>query len=84
MQRFRIDDHLKRYESALKNLGLAGRRCVQFEFYFPDAALGDDHFDEAIAYIERHQLYEIALSIWKGTERQNVSTFLYFHIYGWI
>ncbi|KAK0226513.1 pol II transcription elongation factor [Armillaria fumosa] len=61
VQRFRIDDHLKRYESALKNLGLAG----------------DDHFDEAIAYIERHQLYEIALSIWKGTERQNTVLSVY-------
>ncbi|PBK88520.1 pol II transcription elongation factor [Armillaria gallica] len=61
VQRFRIDDHLKRYESALKNLGLAG----------------DDHFDEAIAYIERHQLYEIALSIWKGTERQNIVLSVY-------
>ncbi|KAK0495026.1 pol II transcription elongation factor [Armillaria luteobubalina] len=61
VQRFRIDDHLKKYESALNNLGLAG----------------DDYFDEAIAYIERHQLYEIALSIWKGTERQNTVLSVY-------
>ncbi|KAK0195983.1 pol II transcription elongation factor [Armillaria mellea] len=61
VQRFRIDDHLKKYESALKNLGLAG----------------DDHFDEAIVYIEHHQLYEIALSIWKGTERQNTVLSVY-------
>ncbi|KAG7449880.1 Elongator complex protein 1 [Guyanagaster necrorhizus] len=61
MQKFRIDDHLKRYESALRNLGLAG----------------DDHFDEAVAYIELHQLYETALSIWKGTERHNTVLSVY-------
>ncbi|TFK44978.1 IKI3 family-domain-containing protein [Crucibulum laeve] len=52
-QRFRIDDHLRRHESALRNLSLAG----------------PEHFNEAVAYVERHQLYEPALSIWKGTDR---------------
>ncbi|KAG7091295.1 hypothetical protein E1B28_010341 [Marasmius oreades] len=51
-QRFRIDDHLRRYASALRNLSLAGH----------------SRFDEAIEYAERHQLYEEALKIWKGTE----------------
>ncbi|KAI0785729.1 IkappaB kinase complex IKAP component [Abortiporus biennis] len=50
-QRFKIDDHLKRYEKALKNLSLTG----------------DDHFDEAMDYVEKHQLYDAALSIWKET-----------------
>ncbi|KAF8911562.1 IkappaB kinase complex IKAP component [Gymnopilus junonius] len=52
-QRFRIDDHLKRYEKALKNLSLAG----------------PERFEEAVTYVERHRLYEAALSIWKGSEQ---------------
>ncbi|KAJ6534029.1 pol II transcription elongation factor [Mycena vulgaris] len=54
-QRFRIDDHLKRHEGALRNLSLAG----------------SSYFAEAVAYIEQHRLYELAMSIWKGTERYN-------------
>lgn len=52
-QRFRIDDHLKRYQSALRNLSLAVPK----------------RFDEAVSYIELHRLYELALSIWKNTDR---------------
>ncbi|KAG6878005.1 hypothetical protein C0993_000965 [Termitomyces sp. T159_Od127] len=37
-QRFKIDDHLRRYEGALRNLSLAGA----------------DRFEEAVAYIESH------------------------------
>ncbi|KAG5650449.1 hypothetical protein H0H81_012203 [Sphagnurus paluster] len=55
-QRFKIDDHLKRQESALRNLSLAG----------------PNYFDEAIAYVELHHLYDAALRIWKGTGRYNV------------
>ena len=55
-QRFRIDDHLRRYSSALRNLSLAG----------------PERFDEAITYVERYQLYDDALRIWKGTDRYNV------------
>ncbi|KZT27113.1 IkappaB kinase complex IKAP component [Neolentinus lepideus HHB14362 ss-1] len=51
-QRFKIDDHLKQYEKALKNLSLAG----------------EERFDEAIEYVERHRLYELALSLWKDTD----------------
>ncbi|KAJ7672113.1 IKI3 family-domain-containing protein [Mycena rosella] len=54
-QRFRIDDHLKRHDGALRNLSLAG----------------SSYFAEAVAYIEQHRLYELALSIWKGTEQYN-------------
>ncbi|KAF8633329.1 hypothetical protein AX17_004501 [Amanita inopinata Kibby_2008] len=60
-QRFCIDDHLKRRESALKNLSLAG----------------EDRFQEAIAYIENNQLYEPALSIWKDTKEYNTILELY-------
>ncbi|KAF7290054.1 polymerase II transcription elongation factor [Mycena chlorophos] len=54
-QRFRIDDHLKRYDRALRHIHLAG----------------GDRFDEAVAYIEKHRLHELAISIWKGSERYN-------------
>ncbi|TBU27865.1 IkappaB kinase complex IKAP component [Dichomitus squalens] len=52
-QRFRIDDHLKRYEKALTNLSLAGPA----------------RFEEAMAYVEKHRLYDHALLTWRGTER---------------
>ncbi|KAL0568757.1 putative elongator complex protein 1 [Marasmius crinis-equi] len=51
-QRFRIDDHLRRHASALRNLSLAG----------------PSRLDEAIEYAERYQLYSEALKIWKGSE----------------
>ncbi|KAJ7799963.1 pol II transcription elongation factor [Mycena olivaceomarginata] len=54
-QRFRIDDHLKRHDRALTNLSLAGPS------YFP----------EALTYVEHHRLYELAISIWKGTDQYN-------------
>ncbi|KAG8817137.1 hypothetical protein FRC17_000043 [Serendipita sp. 399] len=49
-QRFRIDDHLKRYSKALKDL----------------ADGGPQYFSEALGYMEKHQLYTEGLSIWKG------------------
>ncbi|KAI0061864.1 IkappaB kinase complex, IKAP component [Artomyces pyxidatus] len=60
-QHFRIDDHLKRYESALRNLNLAG----------------SDHFEEAMTYVERHQLYESALSIWSESDHLKTVLSLY-------
>ncbi|KAF9450112.1 IkappaB kinase complex, IKAP component [Macrolepiota fuliginosa MF-IS2] len=52
-QRFRIDDHLRRYQKALRDLSLAG----------------PERFDEAVDYIEKYQLHEAALGIWKATDR---------------
>ncbi|KAJ3564648.1 hypothetical protein NP233_g8162 [Leucocoprinus birnbaumii] len=52
-QRFRIDDHLRRYQKALQNLSLAG----------------SERFEEAVDYIEKYQLHEAALDIWKNTAR---------------
>ncbi|KNZ72380.1 Elongator complex protein 1 [Termitomyces sp. J132] len=60
-QRFKIDDYLKRYESALRNLSLAGA----------------DRFEEAVAYIETHNLHDAALRIWKGTDQYNTVLELY-------
>lgn len=56
-QRFRIDDHLKRHAKALRNLSLAG----------------EERFEEALAYVERHQLYEAALDIWRDTDEYQAS-----------
>ncbi|KAL1945489.1 hypothetical protein VTO73DRAFT_2340 [Trametes versicolor] len=52
-QRFRIDDHLRRYEKALTGLSLAG----------------PERFEEAMTYVEKHQLYDHALSIWRDTDK---------------
>ncbi|OCB85125.1 IkappaB kinase complex, IKAP component [Sanghuangporus baumii] len=49
-QRHKIDDHLKRYSSALENLHLAG----------------PEYFEEAVVFIEKHRLYREALSLWKN------------------
>ncbi|KAJ7133724.1 pol II transcription elongation factor [Mycena crocata] len=57
-QRFRIDDHLKRHDGALRNLNLAGSSCSSY-------------FEQAVAYIEEHRLYELAISIWTGTDQYN-------------
>ncbi|KAF7289209.1 polymerase II transcription elongation factor [Mycena indigotica] len=56
-QRFRIDDYLKRPERALRHIHLAGA----------------DRFEEAVSYIEKHRLHELAISIWKGTDQYNAS-----------
>ncbi|KAI7853743.1 IKI3 family-domain-containing protein [Circinella umbellata] len=53
-QRFRIDDHLKRYASALKNLSLAG----------------DEHFDELVDYMRKHTLYLVALEEYANKPQQ--------------
>ena len=37
---------------------------------------GPDRFDEAMAYVEKHRLYDLALSIWEGTEDYKVSSVL--------
>lgn len=50
LQRFKIDDHLQRYDSALKNLAQAG----------------PEHFDETVEYTKRHGLFTIALTAFKN------------------
>ncbi|WVW79282.1 hypothetical protein I302_101249 [Kwoniella bestiolae CBS 10118] len=47
-QRFRIDDHLSRRESALRNL----KQC------------GPDRFEEASSYLSRYELYDEAFSLY--------------------
>jgi elongator complex protein 1 len=53
-QRFRIDDHLERYPSALRNLHLAGK----------------DRFEEAVSYVEKHDLHKESLAIWAEEPEQ--------------
>ncbi|KAJ3966250.1 IkappaB kinase complex IKAP component [Lentinula raphanica] len=52
-QKYRIDDHLRRHQEALRHLADAGL----------------DYFGEAVQYVERHSLYKAALSIWSNTDR---------------
>lgn len=37
-----------------------------------DVLAGPDRFDEAVDYIEKYQLYEAGLGIWKGSDRYEV------------
>ncbi|KAG0331419.1 hypothetical protein BG004_001669 [Podila humilis] len=46
-QRFKIDDHLKKYQSALKNLSQAGEK----------------YFQECVGYIKQHNLFKFALKV---------------------
>ncbi|GBB99437.1 hypothetical protein RclHR1_03520017 [Rhizophagus clarus] len=46
-QRFKIDDHLNRYEKALYNLSLAG----------------ENYFEQCLKYLQEHQLYKSAINI---------------------
>ncbi|CAB4380600.1 unnamed protein product [Rhizophagus irregularis] len=46
-QRFKIDDHLNRYEKALYNLSLAG----------------ENYFEQCVKYLQEHQLYKSAINI---------------------
>ncbi|RHZ45275.1 hypothetical protein Glove_682g24 [Diversispora epigaea] len=53
-QRFKIDDHLHRYEKALKNLSLAG----------------DENFEECLKYIVKHNLYKPAISLFSNSKEK--------------
>ncbi|SCZ89323.1 BZ3500_MvSof-1268-A1-R1_Chr1-1g01107 [Microbotryum saponariae] len=50
LQRHRIDDHLERYDSALRNLAKAG----------------EGRFEEVLEYTKRHGLFGTALEAYKG------------------
>lgn len=34
--------------------------------------VGSERFEEAVDYIEKHQLYDTALDVWKGSDRYEV------------
>ncbi|KAL2911621.1 putative elongator complex protein 1 [Polyrhizophydium stewartii] len=61
-QRFRIDDHLGRRESALENLSQAGAA----------------HFDEAVQYMRRHQLYKKAMTLYEQDTEHHQTILLEF------
>ncbi|KAG0000493.1 hypothetical protein BGZ65_004319, partial [Modicella reniformis] len=46
-QRYKIDDHLKKYQSALQNLSQAGEK----------------YFDNCMAYVKQHNLFKFALKV---------------------
>lgn len=56
-QRYRIDDHLKRYEKALRNLSQAG----------------DEHFDELLRYMKSHDLYLTAIEEYANRPTQKIT-----------
>ncbi|KAF9584994.1 hypothetical protein BGW38_004344 [Lunasporangiospora selenospora] len=56
-QRFRIDDHLKKYQSALQNLSQAGER----------------YFDDCISYIRRHNLYQTGLKVFGSNPTKHIA-----------
>ncbi|CAI2174277.1 9937_t:CDS:10 [Funneliformis geosporum] len=53
-QRFKIDHHLNRYEKALNNLSLAG----------------DEYFDQCLKYLQEHQLYKPAISLFANNNEK--------------
>lgn len=73
-QRFRIDDHLKRYKSALRNLSLAGLSDFSISHLrLPyKRSTGPERFDDVKEYVEKHQLYETALEIFGETDQLRV------------
>ncbi|BGP02142.1 Putative elongator complex protein 1 [Rhodotorula toruloides] len=54
LQCYKIDDHLGRYASALRNLSKAG----------------DEHFDEALEYTKKHGLFEVALRAYEDDKEK--------------
>ncbi|KAI9478143.1 MAG: IKI3 family-domain-containing protein [Benjaminiella poitrasii] len=56
-QRYKIDDHLKRYERAIKHLSLAG----------------DEHFEELLEYMQQHNLYHVAIEEYANKRQQRVA-----------
>ncbi|GAA5956343.1 hypothetical protein JCM21900_006151 [Sporobolomyces salmonicolor] len=52
LQRHKIDDHLARHDSALRNLALAG----------------DEHFDAALEYAKKHGLFATALEAYEDDQ----------------
>lgn len=56
-QRYKIDDHLKRHEKAIKNLSMAG----------------DQHFDELLQYMQTHNLYLVAIEEYAHKKQQKLA-----------
>jgi elongator complex protein 1 len=60
-QRFRIDDHLGRRESALRNIHAAG----------------PSRFDDAASYLSRYELWDEAFRLYDGTDELRTVQDLY-------
>ncbi|KAJ8329790.1 putative elongator complex protein 1 [Batrachochytrium dendrobatidis] len=61
-QRFSIDDHLGKHASAIRNLSQAG----------------DEHFEELIAYLKRHKLYQISITLYPKDSAKHKTMLLEF------
>lgn len=60
MQRFRIDDHLRRYSKAFRSLATAPAQQDDALAYM------DKHGLDALAYMDKHRLYADALQVWSS------------------
>ena len=50
---------------------MRSRTALSFHLVLMDR-VGLERFDEAMEYVEKHQLYDHALSIWRGTDKYEV------------
>jgi hypothetical protein len=59
----------KPYKISVKQVRLC---CTLVSHVFPlFVVIGPERLAEAFSYVEKHQLYNTALSIWKGTGNYN-------------
>jgi elongator complex protein 1 len=69
-QRFKIDDHLKKYSKALANLHEAGKPTLAPNDPKYWRIQGSKYFEEALKYTEKHQLYGEAVALWKDEPQE--------------
>ena len=64
-QKFKIDEYLKRNKKALDHLRKAGN-CRELDSLYELLHFlpGADHFEEAKAFVEKHNMYMDALLLW--------------------
>jgi elongator complex protein 1 len=79
-QRFKIDDHLKKYSKALANLHEAGKPTLAPNGLKCWRIQGSKYFEEALKYTEKHQLYGEAVTLWKD-EPQEYKVHTSFNLY---
>ena len=53
---------------------LVGALACHLHFGVSHKRPGPDRFDEAMTYVEKNRLYNLALSIWEETENYKVSS----------
>lgn len=74
-QRFQIDDHLGRRESALRNLKSAGQFSASICHRAGTDPSGPEKFDEAASYLSRYELFNEAFKLYADDpDHLNVSS----------